>query len=219
MHRLSLTGAGPVRRVLCLGAHADDIEIGCAGTLLQLLAGNSGVHVDYVVCTATSEREQEARVCAAELLSAAKSVNFVFQAFRNGYFPYIGAEIKDFFELLKAELSPDLIFTHGRSDRHQDHRVVGELTWNTFRDHLILEYEIPKYDGELPPPNTYVTLSEEAAARKLDLLGRHFPSQHAKAWFDESSFRGLMRLRGIECQSPSGYAEAFSGRKLALSMS
>ena len=204
------------RRLLCLGAHSDDIEIGCGGTILALLAANSELHVDYVVLTASPEREQEARQSAGVLLAGAKSSQLVFRSFRNGFFPYEGAAIKEFFEELKAQVQPDLILTQSRDDRHQDHRVTAELTWNTFRDNLILEYEIPKYDGELTAPNFYVPLSEEVAERKVSLLASQFASQHAKPWFDERTFRALLRLRGLECNAPSGYAEAFAGRKLSL---
>ena len=216
MAALSLGFGSDCRRILCLGAHSDDIEIGCAGTIMALLGANPEMHVDYVVFTASSAREREARDSAAELLQDAKSVNLVFRQFRNGFFPYVAAEIKEFFEELKSDVAPDLILTHAREDRHQDHRLVGELTWNTFRDHAILEYEIPKYDGELVAPNTYVPLTEDTAERKVDLLGRHFASQQSKAWFDARTFRGLMRLRGLECHAPSGYAEAYTGRKLQL---
>ena len=219
MSALPLQLGDGCRRLLCLGAHSDDIEIGCAGTVLELLAQNPGMHVDYVVFTASAAREQEARDSAAELLAGAKSTNLIFRQFRNGFFPFVGEAIKDFFEELKDDCKPDLILTHAREDRHQDHRLVGELTWNTFRDHLILEYEIPKYDGELVPPNTYVALSEAVAEQKVRLLNSHFASQQGKAWFDERTFRGLLRLRGLECHSPSGYAEAFTGRKIGLALS
>jgi len=204
------------RRLLCLGAHSDDIEIGCGGTILSLLAANPDLHVDYVVLTASPEREQEARQSAGILLAGAKSRQLVFQRFRNGFFPYEGAAIKEFFEELKKQVQPDLILTQSRDDRHQDHRVTAELTWNTFRDHLIVEYEIPKYDGELTSPNLYVPLSEAVAEQKISLLMTQFASQHSKPWFDERTFRALMRLRGLECNAPSGWAEAFAGRKLTL---
>ena len=213
---LSLSGGKPLRRLLLLGAHADDIEIGCAGTVCGLLETHQDVHVDYVVCTATPARQQEARASAAELLAGAASVNLVFREFRNGFFPYVGAAVKEFFEELKSTTEPDLILTHARDDRHQDHRIVSELTWNTFRNHLVLEYEVPKYDGELAAPNVYVPLTTAIAERKLALLAGQFKSQRAKPWYDEQVFRGLLRLRGVECHADSGYAEAFTGRKLCL---
>jgi len=213
---LPLKLADGCRRLLCLGAHSDDIEIGCGGTILALLAANPELHVDYVVLTASAQREQEARQSAAVLLAGAKSSQLVFRTFRNGFFPYEGGAIKEFFEELKGQVQPDLILTQSRDDRHQDHRVMAELTWNTFRDNLILEYEIPKYDGELRPPNFYVPLSETVAEQKVSLLMSQFASQHTKPWFDERTFRALLRLRGLECNAPSGYAEAFTGRKLSL---
>jgi LmbE family N-acetylglucosaminyl deacetylase len=196
-------------RVLAIGSHADDIEIGCGGTLLRL-ARESELDLHWVVLSATGERADEARA-SAEAFGAEPDV----QGFRDAFFRY-GPEVKEFFEELKGRFEPDLVLTHHGADRHQDHRLVSELTWNTFRDHLILEYEIPKYDGDLGAPNVFFELGEEAARRKVELLLESFPSQRGKRWFTEDLFLGLMRIRGMECNSPSGLAEAFYARKLAV---
>jgi LmbE family N-acetylglucosaminyl deacetylase len=208
--------AGPLR-VLCLGAHADDIEIGCGGTLLHWLAGGRRLTVDWVVFSASAEREREARAAAGKFLSGAAAAELRVEHFRDGYFPY-DASLKDVFEDLKARPAPDVIFTHHRADRHQDHRTLSDLTWNTFRQHLILEYEIPKYDGDLGQPNCFVELPAAVCDAKITHLLGAFPSQRGKPWFTEDTFRGLLRLRGIESACPSGYAEAFHVRKLRLTL-
>jgi len=202
-------------RILCLGAHADDIEIGCGGTLLRLLSEHPGSVVRYVVFSATAEREREARASAAELLAAAGERAVDVHTFRESYFPWVGAEIKDAFEALKP-FAPNLVFTHHRGDLHQDHATIAGLTWNTFRDHAILEYEIPKYEGDLGSPNVYVPLDDEVARRKVEQILRHFPSQASRPWFRAGTFEAVLRLRGIECNSASGLAEAFHGRKILL---
>jgi LmbE family N-acetylglucosaminyl deacetylase len=209
-------GADGLRRILCLGAHSDDIEIGCGGTVLRLLAEHPELEVQWVVLSGNEQRAAEARCAASLFLADATRADVKVCSFRDGFFPYIGAEIKTFFEELKAAPAPDLIFTHYGRDLHQDHRVVSELTWNTFRDHVILEYEIPKYDGGMGSPNVFVPLDEEVRARKIDYLMRAFGSQRDKRWFTEDTFHGLMRLRGVECASPVGSAEAFYARKLVL---
>ena len=208
-------GDAPLRRVLALGAHADDIEIGCGGTLLSLQRAHE-LEVTWVVLGAEGVREEEARASAAAFLSGASSSSVECRSFRDGFFPYVGGEVKDVFEDLKSRVDPDLILTHTRHDLHQDHRVVCELTWNTWRDHVILEYEIPKYDGDLGRPNLFVPLSAEVAHEKTRLLESSFASQREKHWFDEELFLGLMRVRGMEARSASGYAEAFVARKLSL---
>jgi LmbE family N-acetylglucosaminyl deacetylase len=210
------TTNGRATKVLCLGAHADDIEIGCAGTMLQLLADHRDLEFHWVVFSATGARAREARSSAPLLLARARRFRMVVKNFRDGFFPYHAARIKTYFEKLKATLSPDLIFTHYQGDRHQDHRLVSELTWNTFRNHLILEYEVPKYDGDLGSPNAFVPLDETIRRRKTSHLWRAFPSQRRRPWFSEDTFAGLMRLRGIESGAPGGYAEAFYTRKLLL---
>jgi LmbE family N-acetylglucosaminyl deacetylase len=212
MKDLSLKG---VKKVLCLGAHSDDIEIGCGGTLLELTRA-AGIAVWWVVFTADGERENEAKNSAQAFLKNVGKSQVIIKQFRNGYFPHEGAAIKDFFESLKSLVNPDLVFTHYRDDRHQDHRVISDLTWNTFRNHLVLEYEIPKYDGDLGMPNTFVPVSRQNGERKVAALLRHFLTQSGKHWFTEETFWALLRLRGLECASPTKYAEAFYSRKLTL---
>jgi LmbE family N-acetylglucosaminyl deacetylase len=208
-----LTG---LRQVLCLGAHADDIEIGCAGTVLRLLEENPGLEVRWVVLSAAGDRAAEAGSSAAALLQGAGRVDVRVADFRETYFPYLGGEVKAYVAALGAGFEPDLVLTHWREDLHQDHRLVSELTWNTFRDHLILEYEIPKWDGDMGRPSIFVPLEQDVADRKIAHLVAAFPSQSGRDWFDPEVFRGLLRLRGMEARSPSGYAEAFHCRKLVL---
>jgi LmbE family N-acetylglucosaminyl deacetylase len=203
-------------RILCLGAHSDDIEIGCGGTVLTLLERYDNVAVHWVVFSATEVRAAEARESAAAFLACARERQVVIKEYRDGYFPFQGAPIKDDFEALKHEFNPDLVFTHSREDHHQDHRLISDLTWNTFRNHLILEYEIPKYDGDLGHPNIFVPLAESVCSRKVQLLLDSFRSQRQRQWFDEQTFRALLRLRGLEANSPTRYAEAFHCRKVVL---
>jgi LmbE family N-acetylglucosaminyl deacetylase len=209
-------GSRPVRRILCIGAHSDDIEIGCGGTILRMAEWYPEAHVRWVVLSGNERRADEARCGASLFLKGLREPEVVTKTFRDGFFPYDGAEIKTFFEQLKHEPTWDVILTHYRGDLHQDHRVVSELTWNTFRDHLILEYEIPKYDGGLGSPNLFVPLDEAQRASKVEHLLKAFGSQRDKRWFTAETFNGLMRLRGIECASPTGYAEAFYARKVTL---
>ena len=213
-----LTGDAPLRRVLAIGAHSDDLEIGCGGTMLALTQACPGISVHWVVLAAPGERGAEARASADAMLADAAETVVEVHAFRDGYLPHESAAVKDTFEGLKSQMTPDLVLTHAREDLHQDHRLVCELTWNTFRDHLILEYEIPKWDGDLGRPNVYVPLGERQVERKLALLADQFSSQRGKDWYDDDVFRGLMRVRGMECRSPSGFAEAFTGRKLTLGL-
>jgi LmbE family N-acetylglucosaminyl deacetylase len=209
--------SGPrFRRILALGSHADDIEIGCGASLLALTRAHPEVEVMWVVLGAHGPREREARASAEAFVGAATRSEVVVHGFRDGFFPYIGGEVKDVFEELKSRLDPDLILTHTRHDLHQDHRLVCELTWNTWRDHLILEYEIPKYDGDLSTPNVFVPVPEDLVREKVRLVLDAFESQREKHWFTEELFLGLMRIRGMEGRSPSGYAEAFTCRKLSL---
>ena len=202
-------------RVLFLGAHCDDIEIGCGGTVLQLLALRPDVDVRWVVFASNPQREREARASAATFLQGAGAQQVTVHAFRDGYFPYQGAQIKEAFEVLKKEADFDLVFTHHRDDRHQDHRTISDLTWNTWRHHLILEYEIPKYDGDLGTPNCFVPLEPEVCERKAALICEAFQSERNKAWLTPDTFLALMRLRGVECAAR--YAEAFYCRKFMLS--
>jgi LmbE family N-acetylglucosaminyl deacetylase len=214
--QFALAEAPRLRSVLALGSHSDDIEIGCGATLLALSRARPEVEVTWVVLGAEGQREREARASAEAFTAAATRSEVVVHGFRDGFFPYSGGEVKDVFEVLKSRLDPDVILTHARHDLHQDHRLVCELTWNTWRDHLILEYEIPKYDGDLGTPNVFVPVSEEIAQEKVKLVLDAFKSQTEKHWFDEELFLGLMRVRGMEGRAPSGYAEAFTCRKLSL---
>jgi LmbE family N-acetylglucosaminyl deacetylase len=199
-----------------LGAHSDDIEIGCGGTLISLLAKYAHVGVYWVVFASTAEREREARLSAGRLLHSADSANINVRNFKDGFFPFVGSEIKEAFEQLKKEFSPDIIFTHYRNDLHQDHRLVSDLTWNTFRNHLILEYEIPKYDGDLASPNVFVPLDETVVQAKIDGILDCFKSQTNNHWFSPHVFESVLRLRGIECNARSGFAEGFYCRKMTM---
>ena len=203
-----------IRRVLCLGAHCDDIEIGCGGTILALVDAVPRLDVRWVVFSSDAVRKAEARASAARFLRAVARADVAVHDFRDGFLPYEGAAIKDVFERLKHGPTPDLVLTPWRRDAHQDHRLIGELTWNTFRDHTILEYEIPKYDGDLGAPNVFVPIEDALVDEKLSLLREHYGSQAGKHWFDDELFRGLLRLRGME--STTRYAEAFTCRKLPL---
>jgi LmbE family N-acetylglucosaminyl deacetylase len=205
-----------VSRILCLGAHADDIEIGCGGTILELLSARTEIAIDWCVLSGQGKRRPEAEASAPDFLRGASGVFVDIQNFRDAYFPAEWEAIKTWFESLKTRLKPDVILTHSRHDLHQDHRIVSELTWNTFRDHLILEYETPKWDGDLGTPNCFVPISEAQLARKIELLTTHFGSQRSRDWFDPEVFRGLARLRGMECRSPTRFAEAFYARKLVV---
>lgn len=205
-----------VRTVLFLGAHADDIEIGCGGTALDLIARRPDVVVHWVVFSADGARGTEARDSAIRLVGERHASRIAIRQFRDGFFPYAGAEIKEAFEELKRSVAPDIVFTHTRADRHQDHRVVSDLTWNTWRNHLVLEYEVPKYDGDLGNPNCFVPLSEEIVERKIRHVCAAFPSQASKHWFTDETFRGLLRLRGVEAGESTRYAEAFYARKFGL---
>jgi LmbE family N-acetylglucosaminyl deacetylase len=201
--------------VLCLGAHSDDIEIGCGGTLLHLKAAFPRLEFHWVVLSASGVRGEEA-ARAADLFTAGCEKQVVLKNYRDGFLPYDGGEVKSFFEELKGQISPDIIFTHWRGDAHQDHRLVSELTWNTFRNHLILEYEVPKYDGDMGRPNLFVPLEGPLCENKVGYLFQVFDSQRSKRWFDRETFLGLMRIRGMESNSPSGYAEAFHAHKVVI---
>jgi len=213
--RLGHVASSP-RQVLCLGAHCDDLEIGCAGTVLKLIQEPTPPAFTWVVFTSDARREAEALKSAEALLRGASGVRIIIQKFRDGFLPYEASLVKESFEELKTEVSPDLILTHYRGDLHQDHRLISELTWNTFRDHLILEYEIPKYDGDLGSPNVFVPLDRSLGHRKIEAIMTGFPSQVGKRWFDEDLFRSMLRLRGMECNASDDYAEAFYCRKLVV---
>jgi len=216
MKPLQLAAPGDRLSVLCLGAHSDDIEIGAGGTLLSLQERGLRLDVHWCVLSGGAEREREARASAADFLSAAQSAQIEVMSFKDSFFPEQGDAIKSWFEALRERVDPDLILTHRKGDAHQDHQQVCRLTWNTFRDHCILEYEIPKWDGDIGQPNLYVPISAGALKRKIDLLVTHFGTQRSKQWFDSETFLGLARLRGMECRAPERYAEAFVGRKLTL---
>ena len=216
MRALPLPRPGETLSVLCLGAHSDDIEIGAGGTILGWLAAGVRLHAHWCVLSASGPRADEATASANAFLEGATERTLEFREFRDGYFAH-SVEIKDWFEDLKRRVQPAVVLTHRRNDAHQDHRHVSSLTWNSFRDHLILEYEIPKWDGDTAQPNVYVPLSAEIMERKTALLLRHFGTQRSKDWFDAETFRGLARLRGMECRAPDRYAEGFILRKAVLS--
>lgn len=209
------TGSGPLK-LLCLGAHSDDLEIGCGGTVLRLLSERPGSSVDWVVFSATAERQVEARASAADFLAQAGESRVVIKTFKESYFPHVAASIKDFFEELKQRVRPDLVFCHRLRDMHQDHRMVAELAWNTFRNHVILQFEIPKYEGDLGQPNLFVPLSRRVAERKVELIMRHFASQAGRTWFRPDTFHGIMSVRAVECNAPEGRAEGFHATKLIV---
>jgi LmbE family N-acetylglucosaminyl deacetylase len=203
-------------KLLIVGAHADDIEIGCGGTVLRILREDPSVEVDWVVTSAPGIRKSEAQSSAEAFLGCSRNARIHIWQYQDGFLPYAGRDVKQSFESLKAECNPDLVFTHYREDRHQDHRLTSDLTWNTFRDSLVLEYEIPKWDGDIGQPNLYVTIERDLADRKVALLNEHFPSQHSRDWWDDETFLSIMRIRGIECRASSRFAEAFYARKLTL---
>lgn len=215
-HPLPLTfpHRGGSLRVLCLGAHPDDIEIGCGAAILELV--RQAADVRWAVFSGDGRRAEEAARSARLFLGADAGRRLVLHTFRDGYFPAQFAAIKEACEALAVTFPPDLVFTHFRGDRHQDHRMLSDLAWNTFRRHVILEYEIPKWDGDLSTPNLYAPVSARAARRKVAILTRAFASQRGKDWFSDEVFFGLMRLRGMECRSRSGFAEAFFGHKLVF---
>jgi len=211
---LSPGGRAP-SRILCLGAHCDDIEIGCGGALLRLLQG-AQTQITWMILCSDEIRASEARASASKFMEAAGERRLAVHPFRDGYLPHHWAEAKEAMERMAREFAPDLIFTHCGRDLHQDHRTVCELTWNTFRDNLILEYEIPKYDGDLGSPNLFIHLDESQVLRKTENILACYRSQAAKSWFTEDTFLALMRLRGVESNSPTRFAEAFYCRKLSV---
>jgi LmbE family N-acetylglucosaminyl deacetylase len=216
MLKLDLGINGRALRLLCLGAHSDDLEIGCGGTVLEWLSAHARVEVTWVVMSASGERAHEAQRSASALLRGASRKKIVLHGLPDGHFPACFGEAKQAFEDLKAAEQPDVIFSHRLEDRHQDHRLVAELAWQTWRSHLILEYEVPKYEGDLGQPNLFVPVSARIGKRKVEHLMRHFASQRSRAWFAPTTFFGLMHLRGVECRAPSGFAEAHHLRKAVL---
>lgn len=210
------THSGKLQRLLCIGAHCDDIEIGCGGTLLQMQRGSTRLAIDWIVLTGGEERRVESTKAMRRLVKPANRGNLLFGGFPDARLPARYGELKDWFDGARRRVRPDIVFTHERIDAHQDHRVINEMTWGAFRDHLILEYEIVKWDGGFGNPNTYVPLSKAVAKRKVDTLLAIYGSQRGKDWFTADTFMSVMRIRGVECRSPSGYAEAFTTRKLHL---
>ncbi len=214
---MTLTLSAPRNRplsILCVGAHSDDIEIGCGGTILRLTQDYKNTAFSWVVFSSNTERKREAERSAGAFLHGARKKTVIVEGFRDGFFPSLGGEIKEYFEKLKGKVAPDLVFTHYRFDLHQDHRLLSELTWNTFRDHVILEYEIPKYDGDLGVPNTFCHLDKTICDRKISYLMKYFRSQRENHWFTRTTFQSLLSLRGVESNAPHRYAEAFYGRKI-----
>lgn len=216
MKALRIAERGDRLSVLCLGAHSDDIEIGAGGTLLSWLDQGVRLDVQWCVLSGAGEREREAEASACDFLRAAEKRRIEVLNFRDGFFPEQGDQIKLWFEALKERVNPDVVISHRQDDAHQDHRQVARLVWNTFRDHLILEYEIPKWDGDMARPNMYMPVPAHVVQRKVDLLLSHFGTQRSKQWFDAETFFGLARLRGMECRAPERYAEGFIARKLSL---
>ncbi len=214
MKSLGLARPGETLRVLAIGAHSDDIEIGAGGTILKWIADGVKLEMTWCALSAIGDRAAEARQSAKDFLQGAASSDIRLAEFRDGFFPAERIAVKEWIETLKQAPTPDVVLTHTREDAHQDHRLLSELAWNTFRDHLILEFEIPKWDGDLGRPNIYVPMAEDILAKKIALLNKHFGTQRSKAWFDDETFRGLARLRGVECRER--YAEAFFARKILL---
>lgn len=206
------------QHILCLGAHCDDIEIGCGATILKLTADNPDIKITWVVFTSSEQRKKEAEAGAQLFAGKAKNLDIQIYNFRDGFLPYEGVAVKEKFESLKQQCQPDLIFTHYRDDLHQDHAKISELTWNTFRSHLILEYEIPKWDGDLGKPNNFVHIDKAIGQQKIDYLQQAYNSQSSKQWFTDDLFWSLMRLRGMESNSPSQIAEGFYNRKMSLAI-
>lgn len=215
MRSLDLVGPGARLSVLCLGAHADDIEIGAGGAILGWIASGATLDMHWCVASAAGARAEEARASAEDFMRGAANSTVALGAFRDSYLPYEGAAVKQWVEAQRERMAtPDIVLTHRADDAHQDHRFINQLTWNAFRDSLILEYEIPKWDGDLGRSNLYIALEEAVLARKIALLDKHFGTQRSKHWFSDETFRAIAHLRGIECRAR--YAEAFNVRKVLL---
>jgi len=216
---LALTLGSPRNRrleILCIGAHCDDIEIGCGGSLLALQKQYPQCRIHWLVLTSIPSRRQEAMTAMKKLVRVAARGNVRICELQDGFLPACFADAKTQFEAMKRLVDPDLIFTHHEFDRHQDHNLASEMTWQTFRDHMIWEYEIPKYDGDLVTPNLYVPLNASLAVRKVNVIVRTFRSQGMKSWFSAENLLAAMRIRGLESRASSGFAEAFHCRKLVM---
>lgn len=203
--------------LLCIGAHSDDIEIGAGGLILTLAATFPDIAVRWCVASAAPDRESEARASAFDFLQGLERADVELGGFEDSYFPDQGREIKAWLLAVRSRFPADVVLVHRAGDLHQDHRELNRIAWNLFRDHLILEYEIPKWDGDLGQPNFYVPLEAEILERKIAFIMRHFRSQRSKDWFDPELFRGLARLRGMECRAEHRHAEAFFVRKAVFS--
>lgn len=210
---------GPDRkrlRVLCLGAHSDDIEIGCGGTLMRWMEEYEQVHVTWAVLSASGVRGEEASRSVQALLLPGVTADVVLGDFEDAHLPAEFRRAKSFMRELHDRADVDVVLTHCLGDRHQDHRLIAELTWQCWRNHLVLGYEIPKYEGDLGRPNLFVPLSTAVVERKVAHLLEHFGSQRSRDWFSAETFSGLMRIRGLECRAASGFAEAFHAPKVVL---
>ena len=216
MRGLRLAHPGEELSILCVGAHSDDIEIGAGGTILGLIASGVKLDVHWCVLSAGGQRSAEARASAEAFLEGSRSSTVDVADFEDSYFPAHSRSIKQWLMDVRSRVHPDVVLTHARLDAHQDHREVNQLTWNIFRDHLVLEYEIPKWDGDLCQPNAYVPLTAAVLERKIELLHEHFGTQRSKDWLDRETFAGLARLRGMECRAPEHFAEAFTLRKAKI---
>ena len=199
--------------MLCLGAHPDDIEIGCGGALLELSARPAATTVAALVLTGDAQRTAETRLAMRSFFPGS-SVEVL--GFRDGRLPSQRDEVKDALELAARRSEPDIIFAPRPSDAHQDHRLIGELVTTVWRNSVVLQYEIPKWDADAANPNHFVPVSPAHADRKVELLDEHFGSQRGRVWWDRELFLGLMRLRGVECRHP--YAEAFTVGKAVLDL-
>jgi LmbE family N-acetylglucosaminyl deacetylase len=215
---LELRSVGVPPTLLLLGAHCDDIEIGMGATVRRLCVRFPDARIHWVTLSSNETRAEETRQAAARFMASASNATVLVENFQESYFPYVGMDLKNYFEGLKAQIAPEIVFTHRSDDAHQDHRIVNELTWNTFRSHLIMEYEIPKYDGDLRTPNVYVPITRDELEVKIDILMASFPSQVRRQWFTPETFRATARLRGIECNASDGYAEGFHCRKSVLAI-
>lgn len=202
-------------RVVALGAHADDIEIGAGGLIQRLVADTPSLSIRWLVASATPERRREAEKASSRLVGSVSDCTLDIGDLRDGFLPFLGPAPKEWL-IRHAGFEPDIVICPRGEDLHQDHRLVGQLAWQVFRSSLIFEYEIPKYEGDLGRPNVYVVLDRATAERKVATILEAFPSQRSRRWFEPETFWALLRLRGIEAASPTGFAEAFHASKIVL---